>query len=215
MVTYTAPNAHICSLFSYTTFKKKKERLRPYQRRVKSQVLCDAPAVALAGLDALASSPQLHRIGGNDVQVYYRLNLYLSDKKEETDVLGLRKDSCPRCFGYAAAIAAERADGRGIRFREKHFAHMLTSTESRCPTAAQRTPEAVLKHQLRLSLAIRCAASRGEKEAAEKEARELGIRLDVETQLNRLKSFIPWSAGGIYQSFLTDFLHVFGVNTFF
>ena len=107
---------------------------------MKAQVLCDAPAVALAGLDALASSPQLHRIGGNDVQVYYRLNLYLSDKKEETDVLGLRKDSCPRCFGYAAAIKAEQAENRGIRFREKHFAHLRVDNPSRCPTAAHRTP---------------------------------------------------------------------------
>jgi hypothetical protein len=191
---------------------KRHERLAPYQIQVKGQSLCDAPAVVLAQLDALASSPQVHHINGQDVEVFYRLCLYLSDKKEETDVLGLRKDACPRCFGYATAIDAERAEGRGRNFRDKHFAHLRVDFGSRCPTAAARTPEAVLRHQLRLTLAIRSAATRGAKKAAEKEARKLGIRLDAETQLNRLRTLIPWETGGIYSAFMTDFLHVFGLG---
>ena len=77
---------------------------------MKAQVLCDAPAVALAGLDALASSAQLHRIGGNDVQVYYRLNLYLSDKKKKPTFWA---GQLPDAIGYAAAIKAEQAENRG------------------------------------------------------------------------------------------------------
>ena len=187
------------------------ERLKPYQARVKAQALCDAPAAALAELDALAGSPVVHRIDGQDVGVHYRLALYNSDKKEETDVLGQRKDSCPRCFGFAHAFGDEQRQGRGLGLHGKHFAHLRVDHRSKCPTADARTPEAVLQHQVRLSFAAKWG-SRAESLAAEKEARRLGVRLDVETQLNRLTRLAPWESGGAYAAFQTDFLHVVGTG---
>ena len=187
------------------------ERLMPYQQRVKSQVLCDSPAAALAELDRMASRPVVHRIGCMDVLVYYRLCLYISDKKEETDILGLKKAACPRCYGLTAARQKEHDEGRGQGLHGKHFAFMRTDAESRCSTAPRRTPGSVLGHQVRLALLAKSSV-RGGRAAALKEAKALGIRLDVETQLNRLQHLIPWQSGGVYASIMTDCLHVLGLG---
>ena len=84
---------------------------------------------------------------------------------------------------------ASRRRARRRRAGRRGRSRRGTSRASRCPTAAQRTPEAVLHHQLRLSLAIRCAASRDVKEAAEKDFGFVGKvrgRPDAEAMLTPL-----------------------------
>jgi hypothetical protein len=187
------------------------ERLRPDQKKTKAQIYADCAAIWLAELDAaVAAGPIEFLIDGERVALHVRLCLYVADLKEKWDVLALRKNSCPRCYGWAHASAKEASAGRG-GWNVKNFAHMRTDPESKCATAKRRTAASVLQDQHTLCLRSRSEVA-ADRHAAKKEASARGVRYDVDVQLNRLTSLAPHATGGVYQAFQPDLLHVFGLG---
>lgn len=166
---------------------------------------CDGPGIALAYAQILPEQGQvLHRINGADVWVHYRVLLYLADLEEKWKILAVKPTSCVRCEGLTNARKDTRKD---------EWEYLTGDPAHVCGTAPPRTPANVMRWQMQLAL---CSRVKGLKTSTDEIAKTLGVFYDVETTLLRHSHLFGGSSveGGVYGSFVPDFLHVVGLGVF-
>ena len=184
---------------------KKHEGLDPGQKRFKNSLSSRIAAECLGDLDFAAQQPLTflyRRIDGVILEERFQIRMHhaAQDIEEWMGCNGTSGKNCNDCLGVQHAMS----DGKGAPGTDNR-PFMDLSVQGNCATAELRTPLAHLQIQSSL---MKLARTDG-KTVADKQAKEVRVRYDVENALLNLSSLMPHENGcrGSYGVNGLDILH--------